>query len=125
MSHSLQDVRIRNRDFREVLGRVQPGDFVYLDPPYLPISDTSKFSGYTERRFRRPDLAELAALTRELSMRGASWLMSNRDTPDVLALFAHGEIVRFTTRRAVAAQNRRDIEAKNSPEVIVVGRPGT
>lgn len=120
---ALNGVVLKEQDFRDALDDVGPGDFVYLDPPYLPISDTSKFSGYTERRFRKADLGELADATRKLSERGASWVMSNRDTEAVRDLFGHGEIIRFTTRRSVAAQNRRDIEPRHSPEVIVVGRP--
>lgn len=119
---ALKGVALEKKDFRETLNKVKSGDFVYLDPPYLPISDTSKFSGYTERRFRRADLGELAEVTRELSERGATWVMSNRDTEAVRELFGHGEIIRFTTRRSVAAQNRRDIEPRHSPEVIIVGQ---
>lgn len=123
VKRALKGVTLANIDFRDAFNSVAAGDFVYLDPPYLPISDTSKFSGYTERRFRRADLGELAEATKQLSGRGATWVMSNRDTEAVRDLFGHGEIVRFTTRRSVAAQNRRDIEPRHSPEVIVVGRP--
>jgi DNA adenine methylase len=123
VSCSLARAEIGLMDFRESIGRAEAGDLVYLDPPYLPVSDTSKFSGYTGKRFRRADLEELAELTQGLSARGVHWVMSNRDTPDVRELFAHGEIVRFTTRRSVAAQNKRDIQPKDSPEVIVVGTP--
>ncbi len=118
----LANADIRACDFREVLAEPGEGDFVYLDPPYLPVSDTSKFAGYTERRFRKADLAELAGLCEELTRRGAHWVLSNRDTPLVRELFANAEIVPLTTRRSVAAQNRRDVEPADSPEVIVVGR---
>jgi DNA adenine methylase len=123
VKRALKGVTLAKIDFRDAFNSVTAGDFVYLDPPYLPISDTSKFSGYTERRFRLADLGELAEATKKLSERGATWVMSNRDTEAVRDLFGHGEIVRFTTRRSVAAQNRRDIEPRHSPEVIVVGRP--
>ncbi|HET6940570.1 MAG TPA: DNA adenine methylase [Sphingomicrobium sp.] len=120
-SDSLRNAQISHADFRTALQSVREGDLVYLDPPYLPVSDTSKFSGYTGKRFRRPDLEELSQITRELSERRVHWVMSNRDTQDVRDLFGHGEIIRFTTRRSVAAQNKRDIEPKDSPEMIVVG----
>lgn len=123
VSRSLARADIGLHDFRDSIARARAGDLVYLDPPYLPVSDTSKFSGYTGKRFRRADLEELAQLTRDLSSRGVHWVMSNRDTPDVRELFAHGELIRFTTRRSVAAQNKRDIQPKDSPEVIVVGKP--
>lgn len=121
VSRSLKDADIGLLDFRDSIQRAKAGDLVYLDPPYLPVSDTSKFSGYTGKRFRRADLEELAQLTRELTERGVHWVMSNRDTQDVRELFSHGEVIRFTTRRSVAAQNKRDIQPKDSPEVIVVG----
>lgn len=123
VSRSLKSADIRLLDFRESIQRAKAGDLVYLDPPYLPVSDTSKFSGYTGKRFRRTDLEELAQLTRELSDRGVHWVMSNRDTQDVRELFSHGEVIRFTTRRSVAAQNKRDIQPIDSPEVIVLGPP--
>lgn len=122
LSVVLREVEVELADFRDTLRRPTRGDFVYLDPPYLPLSDTSKFSGYTEKRFRVADLEELAGICEELSDRGVAWVMSNRDTPLVRELFADHEIVRMTTRRSVAAQNRRDIEPAQSPEAIVVGR---
>jgi DNA adenine methylase len=122
VSSALQNVEIANQDFRESLSYPTKGDFVYLDPPYLPVSDTSKFSGYTERRFRKDDLAELAELCRELSKRNVAWVMSNRDTARVHDLFSFAQIERLTARRSVSAQNRRDVEPANSPEAIIIGR---
>jgi DNA adenine methylase len=118
----LAAVRIRCSDFREALDDVREGDFVYLDPPYLRVSDTSKFNGYTQKRFGQKDLEELAASLRELTGRGAQWLLSNRDSEHIRELFLEEEIVRLTVRRSVAAQNRRDIEPAKSPEVIVSNR---
>ncbi|MDG0870933.1 DNA adenine methylase [Candidatus Lucifugimonas marina] len=118
---SLVDTEIRNEDFRSSLSRARPGDFVYLDPPYLPLSDTSKFFFYTQKRFRQPDLEELANHCRWLSMRGVSWMLSNRDTPLVRTLFSESEIIGITTHRSVAAQNGVDRESRKSPEVIIRG----
>jgi len=117
----LRGVNLYAEDFRRILERPKRGDFVYLDPPYLPLSDTSKFSFYTEKRFRANDLVELAEKCRELQERSVLWILSNRDTPLVRELFDFAEIVPLTARRSVAAQNRRDVEALDSPEVIVLG----
>ena len=122
VSLRLQSTDIALRDFRDAIPLAEPGDFVYLDPPYLPISDTSKFYLYTEKRFRAPDLGELAALCNDLSERGVAWMMSNRDTPLVRELFAKHQVISLTTRRSVAAQNKRDVEPTNSLEAIVIGR---
>lgn len=121
IANALHGAYIALEDFRTSLGRVRSGDFVYLDPPYLPLSDTSKFFLYTEKRFREPDLRELASCCSKLTEVGATWLLSNRDTPLVRELFAEAQIIGITTRRSVAAQNRRDVEAAASPEVIILG----
>jgi DNA adenine methylase len=119
----LDGVEIELLDFREALSRAKRGDFVYLDPPYLPLSETSKFYLYTEKRFREPDLRELAACCEELTAAGVNWVLSNRDTPLVRELFSNAQIVGLTAKRSVAAQNRRNVESTDSPEVIVIGRP--
>lgn len=117
-------------DFREVLRGLARGDFVYLDPPYLPIftkpgvekEPTAKFNKYTAKTFEMGDLVDLADICADLSRRGVRWVMSNRDNETIHELFPDADIVRFTTHRALAAQSRREVEAHNSPEAIVVGR---
>lgn len=116
-------------DFRKVLHDAKPGDFVYLDPPYLPIytkpgeekEPTAKFNKYTAKTFEMPDLIELAEICVDLSQRGVHWVMSNRDAPSVRELFPDAEIIHFTTHRSLAAQSRREVEAHQSPEAIIVG----
>lgn len=122
VSSALYRTTIERQDFREALARAKKGDFVYLDPPYLPVSDTSKFAGYNGERFRLADLEELSEACAKLTKRGVHWVMSNRDSKSVRELFAHAHVVSFTTRRSVAAQNKRDVQPKDSPEVIVFGR---
>lgn len=126
----LRGTRISNCDFRELVSGAQEGDFVYLDPPYLPIfskpsiekEPTAKFNKYTAKTFELPDLIELAEVCSKLSERGVHWIMSNRDTEGVRDLFAGNEIVSFTAHRALAAQSRREVESHKSPEAIVIGR---
>jgi DNA adenine methylase len=116
-------------DFREVLDGPTRGDFVYLDPPYLPVftspdiekEPTAKFNKYTAKTFEMTDLLELADICADLSRRGVRWVMSNRDTESVHDLFPNAEIIRFTTHRALAAQSRREVEAHQSPEAIIIG----
>ncbi len=120
-SDALIGATLTSEDFRQTLAKSKAGDFVYLDPPYLPISDTSKFYLYNQQRFRTADLEDLADICSDLTRRGVSWIMSNRDTEQVRHLFSDHEIVRFTARRSVAAQNRRDVEATASPEALVLG----
>lgn len=131
IGNALAGAEIQAADFRAVLVDACAGDFVYLDPPYLPIysqpgvekEPTAKFNKYTARTFEMPDLIELADLCAELSDRGVSWVMSNRDTESVRGLFPGAQVIRFTAHRALAAQSRREVEAHQSPEALIIGRP--
>lgn len=117
-------------DFREVLESATNGDFVYLDPPYLPIftrpdvekEPTAKFNKYTAKTFELPDLVDLANICARLSRRGVRWVMSNRDTESIRDMFPDAQIIGFTAHRSLAAQSRREVEAHRSPEAIIIGR---
>lgn len=126
----LAQADIAAADFREMLHSATRGDFVYLDPPYLPVftrpdlekEPTAKFNKYTAKTFEMSDLIALAEICADLSQRGVRWVMSNRDTASVSDLFPGAEIIRFTTHRSLAAQSRREVEAHLSPEAIIIGR---
>ena len=129
LQNTLSNADLHHDDFRAALTRVEPGDFVYLDPPYLPVHSnpderepTSKFNKYTAKVFELPDLEELAELCADLTDRGVKWVMSNRDSAGVRELFPFADIIGFTTNRSLAAQSKRAVEARRSPEAIVVGR---
>lgn len=130
IGNTLNGVDIVAADFREVVGSATHGDFVYFDPPYLPIftrpgaekEPTAKFNKYTAKSFELPDLVELADICDTLSRRGVRWVMSNRDTESVRDMFPDAKIARFSVHRSVAAQSRREVEAHQSPEAIIIGR---
>ena len=129
LKHTLSIADVHHGDFRTALERVEEGDFVYLDPPYLPVfsnteekEPTSKFNKYTAKVFELSDLEELARVCSELSDRGVKWVMSNRDTEGVRDLFPFADIIGFTTNRSLAAQSKRAVESRLSPEAIVVGK---
>ncbi len=130
MGDVLKSANIATKDFREVLKEASCGDFVYLDPPYLPVfsrpgiekEPTAKFNKYTAKTFELPDLIELAEICKELSGRGVKWVMSNRDTELIHELFPNNEIIQFTTHRSLAAQSRREVESHRSPEAIIIGK---
>ena len=67
------------------------------------------------------DLIDLAEVCADLTSRGASWIMSNRDTESVRDLFPKYKRIRFTARRSLAAQSRREVEAHESPEILIIG----
>lgn len=130
IERTLSIAEIIASDFREVLANAGAGDFVYLDPPYLPVytnpdaekEPTSKFNKYTAKVFTQTDLEDLAKVCFDLTSRGVAWVMSNRDTESVRALFPDADIVGFTTHRSLAAQSKRAVEARQSPEAVIIGR---
>lgn len=81
------NVRIENTDFAALLQNVAPGDFVYLDPPYDPVSNTSSFTGYSLQGFNQNEQRRLKETFDELTSKGCYVLLSNSATPFILDLY--------------------------------------
>ncbi len=83
----LQGADLRHVDFETVLAETGAGDFVYLDPPYDPLSATAYFTSYTAASFGRGEQERLAATFRAADARGAQLLLNNSDTPFIRQLY--------------------------------------
>lgn len=83
-------VSITARPFETVLNYARPGDLVYCDPPYVPVSGTSDFTSYTKGGFTRDDHVRLRDVAKELKGRGVHVMLSNADVPMVRELYARG-----------------------------------
>ena len=81
------DIRFENRDFAEVLEALPKSSFVYLDPPYDPLSETSSFTSYSRGGFGREEQIRLKTCCDELTRRGIRFLLSNSATPFILELY--------------------------------------
>lgn len=81
------DVEISSCDFEEALGGARKGDFVYLDPPYDPLSDTSSFTGYNLNSFDQDEQRRLKDVCDELHARGCKLLQSNSNTNLIRTLY--------------------------------------
>lgn len=92
VSRKLRLAEIRCGDFAETLESAGPGDFAYLDPPYVPLSPTASFTAYTSEGFGEQEHRRLAETVRELTDRGCRVLQTNSDTPLVRELYAGYEI---------------------------------
>jgi DNA adenine methylase len=86
-SEALRGVQIRHAHFAECLADVESGDFVYFDPPYVPLSATSSFTAYTSDGFDLAEQVKLRDVARELKRRGAHVLLSNSSAPLVSTLY--------------------------------------
>ena len=81
-------VQISNDDFADALEGAGRGDFVYLDPPYDPLSNTSSFTGYNLTSFNREEQRRLKAVCDDLHRKGCKLLLSNSATPFIRNLYS-------------------------------------
>lgn len=102
-SAALGGATIINCDFRAVEERAQPGDLVYFDSPYVPISATADFTKYTADGFEHRDQVALRDLARRLKKKGVSVLLSNSASPIVRELYAGFEIREISRKGTVSA----------------------
>ena len=86
-SRFLQGTDLRCGEFDGAVKDATDGDFVYFDPPYMPVSATSNFTDYRPGGFGFPDHERLARTVEDLSQRGVRVLLSNSDTPAVRSLY--------------------------------------
>ena len=105
-SRALQGVELTVGDFEEVVAPAGPGDFVYFDPPYVPLSDTSNFTAYNRYGFDLGDQRRLADVIGQLTRRGCRVMLSNSSAPLVYELYERPEY------RLVPIQARRSINSK-------------
>lgn len=84
---ALTGVELVVGDFESVVASAKPGDFVYFDPPYVPISASSSFTRYAQQGFDLADQQRLADLFRRLVGRGVAALLSNSDCPTTRSLY--------------------------------------
>jgi DNA adenine methylase len=98
---ALQAVNLVHGDFDQTLEGAGPGDFVYLDPPYVPLSATSSFTAYAKTPFDAAAQARLAAKLRALGARGVRALLSNSDCAETRALYKPLPSERVPVRRAI------------------------
>ncbi len=76
-SEALQGVELVSGTFDETVSRAREGDFVYFDPPYLPVSKTAHFTAYVKGGFHDQDQIQLRTVCSELDERGVRWMVSN------------------------------------------------
>lgn len=95
------NIYFTSMDFSEVLKNLPASAFVYLDPPYDPISETANFTGYTRYGFTKDDHIRLKQCCDELNARGVRFMLSNSDTDFIRKLYAGYHITEVSARRAI------------------------
>ena len=91
-------------DFRQAMAQAKPGDVVYCDPPYVPLSPTANFTAYSSGGFGLEEQKELAVLAARLAMKGIPVLLSNHDTEFVRQIYRGAQLTFFKVRRFISCQ---------------------
>jgi len=84
---SAKTISIKQVRYVKGLAAAKEGDFVYLDPPYAPLSATAQFTSYTSQGFSTADQQQLQRTVIRLARKGCRVLLSNSSAPEVAELY--------------------------------------
>lgn len=114
------NITFRNMDFEKALEGIKKGDFVYFDPPYVPLSTTSNFTGYNESGFGFDEQERLKRLCDKLTDQGVHILLSNSDCEYIRNLFSDKK--RYTIIEVKAKRSINSISSARGEisEVLII-----
>ncbi len=116
-SQALKNTRLVEAGFEEVSYEAKRGDFVYFDPPYVPLSSTAYFTSYTSNGFDVAMQTRLAEVCAELDTMGVHFMASNSHTTLILDLYRRFNVHVVEASRAINSKGNRRGKVK---EVVVV-----
>jgi len=100
-SQALAGAQLRCSPFDALLENAKPGDFIYFDPPYEPVSDTASFTSYARDGFSRQDQTRLRDVYQALDRRGCKLMLSNSDVPFIRELYRNFSVDTVAAPRAI------------------------
>lgn len=120
-SKALRGVFHAADDYRAVIEYARAGDFVYFDPPYLPVSKTSNFTAYSADGFGFEDHLQLQETASALVHRGVHVLVSNSNAPAIRELYASStfDVIEVEAKRSV---NSKAAARGPVKELLIRGR---
>jgi DNA adenine methylase len=115
--HALKPTKIVHSSFEQCLDYAEKGDFVYLDPPYYPISSTSLFTSYTKHNFGEDSQIKLHRIFQELNQKGCKVVLSNSYSDFIINLYEEFRIEILKAKRAINSKSNKRGEIK---EVLIM-----
>ncbi|WP_413172903.1 DNA adenine methylase [Anabaena azotica] len=100
-------VTILNSDFHEAVKDAKRGDFIYLDPPYDPVSETASFTGYDVNGFNKQEQKRLKEVFDDLHSRGCYILLSNAYTEFISDLYKDYSQTKISAIRAINCHGKK------------------
>jgi|SRR5690625_3121546 len=113
-------IEIMNTDFEEAVEGAEAGDFIYLDPPYDPISKTSTFTEYSKGGFNRDEQIRLRDTFIDLYKRGCYVLLSNSNTDFINSIYDYPEFLNIKVNANRSINSNKNGRGKIK-EVLIVG----
>jgi len=101
----LMDVKLETSDFEHTARQARAGDFIYFDPPYIPIDSTSNFTSYSSGGFDLSSQERLASLMKTLRDNGVKAMLSNSSTPLTVETYSGLRQVAISAPRMVSAKS--------------------
>jgi len=107
VSHYLSknNISILNADYQKSLSMIQRDALVYFDPPYDPLSDSAKFTGYTKHGFNKEHQINLKKLCDKLHNKGVKFLLSNSSTEFIKDLYSDYSIFPVQANRIINSKS--------------------
>ncbi len=118
----IQDTTLLHQDFIQSMESARPGDVIYCDPPYVPLTETAKFTGYSSGGFGLREQEQLAELAKRLSKKGVSVVISNHDTVFTQTAYQSAHIISFKVRRFISCKG--DARGQANEMLALFGQEG-
>ena len=116
-SESLENVEVKHQPYEAIEDNVKKGDFVYLDPPYAPMSATANFTSYTKEGFDISDQKHLKDFCDRLDKRGVKFAVSNSNCEFIQTLYESYKQHTFVVNRNL---NSNKAKRKNATEEVLI-----
>ncbi len=108
-------------DFLQTMDSAEPGDVVYCDPPYVPLSSTANFTSYSADSFTLESQRVLAAKAGEVARRGVPVIISNHDTPFTRTIYADAhDLIGFEVQRHISCDGANRAKAAELLAIFLV-----
>ncbi|MDR0368147.1 MAG: DNA adenine methylase [Bacteroidales bacterium] len=113
---NMNNIRILNTGYSEVLKMLDKKSFVYLDPPYYPLSESSNFTGYVQGGWNKDDQINLKNACDELDAKGIRFLLSNSASAFIKDLYKDYKISIVKAKRTI---NSKEDHRGGIDEVLI------
>jgi len=107
VSRALQNVEIHLGSFEICLEYAEKDDFIYLDPPYYPLSDTALFTSYTKNSFDKTSQKKLFEVFNKLNKRECDVMLSNSYSEFILDLYKDFKIITLKAKRNINSNSKK------------------